>query len=85
MWPVRGSAKPERNFCCRFLSEATKMGGLVYSSKGVRTAGSWVVLAPAHNLVTVMTAISFCLLRARALPERGVEKEGLLFNDVLEF
>ena len=32
-----------------------------------------------------MAAISFCLLRARALPERGVEKEGLLFNDVLEF
>ena len=35
--------------------------------------------------VYVMAAISFCLLRARALPERGVEKEGLLFNDVLEF
>ena len=30
-----------------------------------------------------MAAISFCLLRARTLPERRVEKEGLLFIDVL--
>ena len=34
----------------------------------------------------VMVANSFCLLQARTLPERvGVEKEWLLFIDVLEF
>ena len=85
MWLVRRSAKPERNLVTGSLVKRRRRVDWSTVQKECIQLDLGLYWCQHANLVTVMAAISICLLRARTLPERGVEKEGLLFIDVLEF